>query len=165
MSETRVQFNNIVQNQLPNYVRDEFPLISEFLKSYYQALEFQGAPADLIQNIDRYIKLDETTGLNDSVTLLDDIDEYDTTIGVDFGQTRTGTDGFPDSYGLIQIDDEVITYTGKTKSSFTGCIRGFSGTTSQKELANQERLVFTETLREEHQKGVKIVNLSNLFLK
>jgi hypothetical protein len=43
---------------------------------------------------------------------------------------HTGTNGFPDSYGLLQIDDEVITYTGKTEFSFTGCIRGFVGITS-----------------------------------
>ena len=85
MAEKRVQFNNVVQNQLPSYVREEFPLISEFLKQYYLAQEFQGAPVDLIQNIDRYIKLDETTNLSDSVTLLSDIDFIDTTVKVDLG--------------------------------------------------------------------------------
>ena len=92
MAEKRVQFNNVVQNQLPSYVREEFPLISEFLKQYYLAQEFQGAPVDLIQNIDRYIKLDETTNLKDSVTLLSDIDFIDTTVKVDLGtnfQKRT----------------------------------------------------------------------------
>jgi hypothetical protein len=80
MAEKRVQFNNVVQNQLPSYVREEFPLISEFLKQYYLAQEFQGAPVDLIQNIDRYIKLDETTNLSDSVTLLSDVDIIGTTV-------------------------------------------------------------------------------------
>ena len=37
MAENRVQFNNIVQNQLPQYVREEYPLIEEFLKQYYNA--------------------------------------------------------------------------------------------------------------------------------
>jgi len=89
MAEKRVQFNNVVQNQLPSYVREEFPLISEFLKQYYLAQEFQGAPVDLIQNIDRYIKLDETTNLTDSVTLLSDIDFIDTTVKVDLGTNPT----------------------------------------------------------------------------
>ena len=80
MSEKRVQFNNIVQNQLPSYVREEFPLISEFLKQYYQAQEFQGAPIDLIQNIDSYIKLDNTTNLTYSAVLLEDISFNDTVI-------------------------------------------------------------------------------------
>ena len=56
MTVSRVKLSNIVQSQLPNYVRDSFPLISEFLKSYYQGQEFQGAPIDLITNIDQYIK-------------------------------------------------------------------------------------------------------------
>ena len=60
MSETRVQFNTIVSSQLPAYVKEDFPLISEFLKQYYLGQEYQGGPIDLIQNIDRYIKLDET---------------------------------------------------------------------------------------------------------
>ena len=57
MSEKRIQFNNIVHNQLPTYVRNDFPLISEFLKQYYIAQEYQGAPIDLIQNIDKYVKI------------------------------------------------------------------------------------------------------------
>lgn len=35
----------------------------------------------------------------------------------------TDTTGFPAS-GIIIIDDEVITYTGKTLTTFTGCVRG-----------------------------------------
>ena len=66
MAENRVQFNNIVQNQLPQYVREEYPLIEEFLKQYYIAQEFDGAPIDLIQNIDKYISLDKTTNLIES---------------------------------------------------------------------------------------------------
>jgi hypothetical protein len=53
MSEKRIQFSNIVYNQLPAYVREEFPLVAEFLSQYYLAQEFQGAPIDLIQNIDK----------------------------------------------------------------------------------------------------------------
>ena len=52
MTEKRIQFSNIVFNQLPAYVREEFPLVAEFLSEYYRAQEFQGAPIDLIQNKD-----------------------------------------------------------------------------------------------------------------
>ena len=44
MTQTRVPFNQIVKNQLPDYVRDEFPLLGEFLSQYYLAQEFQGTP-------------------------------------------------------------------------------------------------------------------------
>ena len=115
MADKRVQFSNIVQNQLPNYVRDDFPLVSEFLKSYYQGQEYEGGPIDLIQNIDQYVKVSEQTNLITSTTLDADLTIYDTTIPVQ--AYPNGTNGFPDSYGLIKIDDEVITYTGKTDTS------------------------------------------------
>ena len=69
MAQKRIPINQTVKEQLPEYVRDEFPLVSEFLKTYYQANEYQGAPADLIQNIDQYSKIDELTNLVDKVSL------------------------------------------------------------------------------------------------
>jgi len=165
MAEKRVQFNQIVQNQLPSYVKEEFPLVSEFLSQYYLSQEFKGAPVDLIQNIDQYIKVDETTNLVGSSTLLSDINTLDDEIFVDLSLSPTGTNGFPDSYGLIQIDDEIITYTGKTYNSFTGCIRGFSGVKSLKKNNSPEELTFEETAAAAHTAGTSVVNLSYLFLK
>ena len=109
MADKRIQFSNIVQNQLPAYVKQEFPLISEFLKSYYIAQEFDGAPIDLIQNIDQYVKINDLTNLVQSVVLASDISYDATTIPVDLIESPTGTDGFPDTYGLLKIDDEIIT--------------------------------------------------------
>lgn len=165
MTERRIQLNTIVSNQLPSYVREEFPLISEFLKQYYIAQEFQGAPIDLIQNIDQYIKLNETTNLTESVILSGDISFDDSTINVDLVGSPNGTLGFPDSYGLLKINDEIITYTSKTSSSFLGCIRGFSGITSYREGGGSNNLVFNETESSEHISGSQILNLSCLFLK
>ena len=54
MTETRVQLQTIVQSQLPEYVRSDFPLIADFLKEYYRGQEYQGAPIDLINNIDQF---------------------------------------------------------------------------------------------------------------
>jgi hypothetical protein len=47
----------------------------------------------------------------------------DTTISVE----STGV-GFPDESGILSIDDELIVYTGKTATQFTGCQRGAFGT-------------------------------------
>ena len=52
MSEKRVKLNQIVKNQLPSYVQEDFPLVGSFLSQYYQGQEYQGGPIDLIQNID-----------------------------------------------------------------------------------------------------------------
>ena len=165
MSEKRVQFSNIVQNQLPDYVRDEYPLISEFLKQYYIGQEYQSGPIDLIQNIDQYTKIDEFTNLSESVGLKTDITSYDDVIPVDMLKFPEGTVGFPTSYGLIKIDDEVITYTGRNNLEFTGCIRGFSGITSYRSESNPESIVFESTNAGIHSAGSSITNLSCLFLK
>ena len=165
MAEKRVQFNTVVQNQLPAYVRDEFPLVSEFLKQYYIAQEFQGASVDLIQNIDKYVKVQEITNLNETVILNEFIDFDDTTITVDLTSSPKGTNGFPETYGLLKIDDEIITYTGKTDTSFTGCVRGFSGVSSYESSTKQDELVFESTTADSHDRGSTITNLSVLFLK
>ena len=165
MSEKRVQINSIVKNQVPQYVREDFPLVTEFLKQYYISQEFQGAPVDLIQNIDKYTKVDETTNLISNVGLSTSINSFETTINVDVSKYPTGTTGFPDSYGLLKIDDEIITYTGKTSKSFTGCVRGFSGISSYISPTNPEELVFNTSVGVSHTDGSRIENLSVLFLK
>jgi len=165
MTEKRIQFNNIVRNQLPSYVREEFPLISEFLSQYYISQEFQSAPVDLIQNIDQYIKLDSATHQIDSVVLESNISSLDDVIFVDTSTSPSGTQGFPEKYGLLKIDDEIITYTGITTNSFTGCIRGFSGITSYISPTNPEQLVFEKNESSDHLAGSSITNLSSLFLK
>ena len=48
----------------------------------------------------------------------------DTTISVG------STDGFAATYGILSIDDELIVYTAKSATQFTGCQRGALGTTA-----------------------------------
>jgi hypothetical protein len=52
-----------------------------------------------------------------------------TTITVD------STTSFPTS-GIINIDTELVTYTGKTGTTFTGCVRGANGSTAASHLDN-----------------------------
>jgi len=165
MSTKRIQFNNVVQNQLPGYVRSDYPLVAEFLKSYYQGQEYQGGPIDLVQNIDQYTKVSEQVGLTDHVGLGASIGVVNDTIQVDMKKNPTGTLGFPNSYGLLKINNEIITYTGITTFAFTGCVRGFVGVSSYKSDINPEQLVFESTSAQEHDKGDSIQNLSSLFLK
>ena len=44
MATKRVQINKVVKDQLPSYVREESPLVGDFLSAYYQAQEYQGGP-------------------------------------------------------------------------------------------------------------------------
>ena len=159
MVETRIQISSVVEGQLPEFVREEFPLVAEFLNQYYLSLESQGGTTDVLQNIDQYVKIDNITNLIESTTLVTDVSFFDSTI------TVNSTYGFADRYGLIKIDNEIITYTGKTSTSFTGCVRGFSGVTSYQNKTNTDQLVFTESNSADHTSGSAVENLSILFLK
>ena len=159
MAERVVKISSIIQNQLPEFIRDEFPLVQEFLSTYYRSLESQGSSADVIQNIDRYIKVDTILPLQEETKLTQNVSFFDDIINVET------TYGFPDSYGLVQIDDEIITYTSKTSTTFEGCIRGFSGITSLNKPSTTDELVFEDSNASEHTSTATVKNLSILFLK
>lgn len=62
-----------------------------------------------------------------STTLNGALNSSDTTIVVTSAASFTAT-------GTIEIDSELITYSGKTGTSFTGCTRGTNGTTAASHL-------------------------------
>ena len=159
--ESKVKVQQIIGNQLPEFVVNENPKALDFLKQYYISQEFQGGPIDLSDNLDQYLKLDNLTPdvVVDSTTLTTDIGTANETISV------SNTKGFPSQYGLLKINDEIITYTGKTSTTFTGCIRGFCGITSYHEDLKEEELVFSTSAVASHTQNANIQNLSSLFLK
>lgn len=161
MSEIkRVKIDSIIESQIPQFLSEDSPLFVEFLRQYYKSLEHQSGTVDLALNINKYKSINEFNPLKliTETTLSNDVLTYDTTIVVD------STDGWPDTYGLFKIDDEIITYTSKTDTSFLGCIRGFSGIDSIESFENSEFLNFSKTLSTEHSSGSLVINLSNLFL-
>ena len=103
MAQKRIPINQTVKEQLPEYVRDESPLVGEFLSAYYQGQEYQGGSIDIISNLDTYIKLNEATNLVGFTTLTNDVSSSDTEI------TVSSTQGFPPSYGLLKINDALKT--------------------------------------------------------
>ena len=56
--ESRVKVQQIIDSQLPEFVLDESPKASEFLKQYYISQEYQGGSVDIVENLDQYINLD-----------------------------------------------------------------------------------------------------------
>ena len=159
--QSKIKVQELIESQLPNFIFDDSPNAVEFLKQYYISQEYQGGPIDISDNIDEYLKL---SNLNDSIifddaTLTGAINSEDNAIEV------SSTKGFPNKYGLLKIDDEIITYTGITTNSFTGCIRGFSGVTNYNQDLNREELVFSTSTASEHSDKSSIQNLSTIFLK
>jgi hypothetical protein len=159
--ESRVKVQQVIENQLPNFILDQSPNTAEFLKQYYISQEYQGGVIDIAENLDQYLKLDNLTP-----EVIVGSTELSTNISSSSGiVTVTSTKGFPQTYGLLKIDDEIITYTGITTNTFTGCIRGFSGVTNYHSNSNQEELVFSESVSAPHSGGSFVQNLSSLFLK
>ena len=166
--DKRIKVNTIIENQLPEFVSADFPNAVEFFKQYYISQEFQGGPTDLISNFDQYLKVDNLVPevIVGVTSITTSIESTDTTINV------PSTKGFPTEYGLLKIDDEIISYTGITSTSFTGCLRGFSGVTgynvgisSSLLDVNKESLKFEETTASSHVNGSVVNNLSVLFLQ
>ena len=166
--DKRIKVNTIIENQLPEFVLSDFPNATEFLKQYYISQEFQGGTTDLISNLDQYLKVDNLVPevVIGITTISADVSTTDTTI------TVPSTKGFPSEYGLLKIDDEIISYTGITSTTFTGCIRGFSGITgynvgisSSLLEVNRESLKFDDTAATSHTSGSSLTNLSVLFIQ
>jgi len=89
--ESRIKIQQIVDNQLPEFIIDESPKTAEFLKQYYISQEYQGGVVDIIDNLDQYLKLDKFKPevIVDSSTTSQAVLVDDSTISV------SSTKGFP----------------------------------------------------------------------
>lgn len=155
-----VKISDVIENHIPEFLVSENPNLVEFLKQFYISQEFQSGPIDLVENLLDYKNIEsfDNTNLQSQTNLTQDVGYFDDVIYVE------STDGWPDSYGLLKINDEIITYTQKTNTSFVGCIRGFSGIDSLHQDSNKEFLKFTQTEVAEHLEEDVVNNLSILFL-
>jgi len=160
-SLSRVKIYEVIQSQIPEYIDFENPLFGEFLKQYYYSQEFQGGPVDIAENLTEYKSLDflNNETLTGFTSLTSDISGVDSTIFVD------STKGFPNQWGLFKINDEIITYTGIGSTSFTGCVRGFSGIENNAKTNQPEHLTFTVSDVDSHSAESRVTNLSNVFLQ
>ena len=159
-SLTKVKVHEIIQSQVPEVIDNENPRFGEFLKQYYLSQEYQGGPIDLSDNLVEYKSLDflNTETLTGFTSVSQYANRIDTTIYVD------STIGWPSQWGLLKINDEIITYTGIGSTSFTGCVRGFSGIENNRKTNSPEYLTFTSTGIGTHGVDAKVINLSNVFL-
>ena len=158
----KVKIDDILNSQIPEYLREDSPLFSVFLKEYYNSLNYKSGAVDLATNIKQYKDIEAFTeeNLTSYTTLTQDVLAFDDVINV------TSTFGWPDKFGLLKIDDEIITYHEKTDTEFLGCVRGFSGIDQIKSTERSEFLQFSKTESAEHiaSSTTLVYNLSNLFL-
>ena len=163
MAVDRVQLQDVLSSQIPSYVQDDFPLLVNFLEEYYVSQETQGGVLDLVENLDKYVKVDELTNLKTEGTLSSDINVNVTSIPL--SADTNFTYGFPEKNGLIQIDNEIIKYSTKTATSLEGCVRGFSGVTQYVNSLVPDKQTFTTSVAASHKANATVKNLSILFLQ
>ena len=157
----RVKISHLIESQIPEFLNQESPLFKSFLTQYYESQEHQSGMTDLASNLAEYRQI---SAFNNETLIASTIltaSSYagDRTIFVE------STDGWPDTYGLLKIDNEIITYTSKSDNAFLGCARGFSGIDQLSKEDDAEFANFAETSAEVHITGSTVTNLSNLFLQ
>lgn len=130
-----VIINDLTTNHVATTKRDgsAFPkpvTISKIWKPGYEWLnelsgtEYTGEDRPYVYYVDANNDLHwEYPEQKPTTTLTSNVSMVDTTINV------TSTVGYPPASSIL-IDDEIITYTGKTDTSFTGCSRGTNYTTA-----------------------------------
>ena len=65
---------------------------------------------------------------------------------------------------MLKIDDEIITYTGIGTTSFTGCVRGFSGVDNLDQPTRPDLLSFNTTVGASHTGGSVKFIIYQIFL-
>jgi hypothetical protein len=160
----KVKIESILGSQIPGFLSSDSPLFKEFLTQYYISQTHSTGTLDFANNLTDYknISTYASEKLYTSTypcILTKDVLSFDDDIQVN------STIGFPDKYGLIQIDKEIITYTGITTNSFTGCIRGFSGVSEINDNQDVTGLIFSVTTAEEHTTSSTVKNLNLVFYK
>ena len=116
----RTQISQTFQSDLPENFITENPKFVDFLRQYYISQEFQGGTVDILSNIDIHKNSDSyvKSNIESKSSLTVGITASSTTINVE------STDGWPSKYGLLKVNDEIITYTGIQQIHSPGVLEG-----------------------------------------
>ena len=131
MSDSKVKISNILESQLPEFILDDNPLFKEFLEQYYLSQEHEYGTIDLsdkiadLKNIDSFVNLKFTSTTPKLTKFIDNLDD---TIEVDNHL------GFLPKNGLVKIENEIFTYTGK--SSYSQKVTQFDAAANTIKLAS-----------------------------
>ena len=150
----------LIESQLPDFVVEDYPLVTNFLSKYYEALSISEGPQDILNNFERYLDVDT---FSPEILVKTASLDIEIPLGTDnINITVDSTDGFPDSNGMIMIDQEIFLYESKTDTIFWNCVRGYSAKTKVGDL--YEPINFVESVAAVHKQFAVVNNLSNLLL-
>ena len=150
----------LIENQLPDFIVEDYPLVTNFLSKYYEALALSEGPTDIINNFEKYLDVDTFSPEVLVKTCLLEQEIADGSDRIDIVVNKT--DGFPDKNGLIMIDQEIFLYETKTATEFKNCVRGYSAKTALGDLYNE--ISYHESSTSVHKQFAEVSNLSNLLL-
>ena len=108
-----------------------------------------------------------TSFLKKEIVELEDVDYAETKINdatpeaADTTITVDCTDDFPEQ-GRLKIENEEITYTGKTRTTFTGCTRGARGTNAADHADNDTVSNKYKVLITDYNESIPLSNDSNV---
>ena len=158
MNFNKLTISDLVDQQLPSFIVDEFPTFVKFFEEYYKSLEVSGGVLDIQNNFLEYSNVDNLRKFNlvKTYKLESAIDPSATSIVVD------RIDGLSTDGGVIGIGSEIIQYESVNISTrtLTGCKRGFTATTK---FDNQKTTVETSTAQS-HAANAVVTNYSSLIL-
>ena len=102
MPTKNINISDRVENQLPEFIREEDRQFVDFLFQYYKSQEKTGRPYDILNNLLTYLDLDSYTSdeLSRDTLLLNDIGLNDKDIKIE------SIDGFKETDGSIMIDND-----------------------------------------------------------
>ena len=194
MTTKKVQISDILSNLIPDFIEYDNPQFKEFLDQYYISEEHPYGTTYLADNLNEFKKISNLVDISlaeeqtlpppnafaptKPIILAVDTLAYDSSIYLAHTDTTTipaktltiPVEGLPDTYGLIKVDNEIITYTNKTFDESTGltelsgCVRGFSGISEIENTSNPEFLTFVDTNSDSHESGTIVINLNFIFL-
>jgi len=158
VQKTANKISLLVESQLPDFINEDYELFGKFIKKYYEQLEIQGQPLDIINNLQTYRDIDfyEKNVLKQSTTTSAFCQFTSDTI------TVVDARSFPEYGGYIKINDEICFYGSRTDTEFLEVSRGVSGNTTLGDLYETSKFVTTQA--EDHASGSIVQNISNLFL-
>ena len=158
MLKTENKISFLVDQQLPDFINEEYELFGKFIQKYYEQLEISGQPVDVVTNLLTYRDIDfyEQNILKQSTTVVGLVSNTDTSITVDDASS------FPEYGGYIKIDDEILFYKSRTDTQLNEVSRGISGNTQLGDLYSATTFVTTQA--SSHTNGSQVQNISNLFL-
>ena len=158
MLKTANKISFLVDQQLPDFINEEYELFGKFIQKYYEQLEISGQPLDIVTNLSTYRDIDfyEQNILNQSTTVVGLVSDTDTSI------TVNDATSFPKFGGYVKINDEILFYKSRTDTELKEVSRGISGNTQLGDLYSASTFVTTQA--SSHSNGSQVHNISNLFL-